>query len=229
MVLDCRSVEPQYLAIPQGISVVIVHSGVAHQHSRGELSKRRASCEAAVAAIQKMFPQVRTLRDVAPEELENSHDLFDNPVDFARATHVVHENRRVFEFVRALQAGDFAEAGLLMYATHASLRDRYDASIPEIDTIVDIAQRTDGVWGARLTGGGFGGCVCILADSDKALAVKDSVMKEYTAFLEGRAVTEEKNGVIRCTPYAFITNISNGAGEYKSKARVQPSTNSGSS
>lgn len=154
MLFDCKSeTVATYAPIPEGTSIVIINSGLSHTLTSGEYSQRRSACEGAVAVIKRLFPDVNSLRDVSPEMLKKARSSFSDETMFARATHVVHENPRALTFAQALKTGDLNLAGSLMYEGHASLRENYHVTIPETDAIVDIAKTTDGVWGARMTGG----------------------------------------------------------------------------
>ena len=127
-----------------------------------------------MAAIAALEPGVTALRDVTPAMLDAVRDRLE-PVAVRRAQHVVDEDQRV------LDAGDLAEVGRLFYASHASLRDLYDVSSPELDALVEIARATPGVIGARLTGAGFGGCTINLVRRDAVPLLRDAVLRDYRA------------------------------------------------
>jgi galactokinase len=129
---------------------------------------------------------VRVLRDLGTADLPRIEALPD-PLR-QRARHVVTENARVLEAVAALRAGDLPGLGRLLKAAHASLRDDFQVSVPEIDTLVEIADRTEGVLGARLTGGGFGGSIVVLAHRAQAAAAGESIARQYRA-ATGRTAT----------------------------------------
>lgn len=141
MLFDCRNeIVASHVQFPDSISFIVVSSGISHVLAGGEYAKRPASCDAAVQALQIQYPEVRSLRDATPEMLKRSHKDFVEPLDFIRATHVVNENLRVLKLSEAVKGGDMVEAGWIMNESHASLRDNYDITIPEIDAIVDIAR-----------------------------------------------------------------------------------------
>ena len=131
-----------------------------------------------VKEIARTEPGVTALRDVTPAMLESARDRMD-PLVFARAEHIVHENERVLQAINAFAAGDLGEVGRLFYASQASMRDLFGISSPELDTLVDIAAGVPGVYGARLTGAGFGGCTVNLVRLDAVAALRDAVLRDY--------------------------------------------------
>jgi galactokinase len=181
LLLDCRSLE--HRAIPlvgDDLALVACHSGSPRRLEASAYNERRAQCEAAVAAIAALEPGVTALRDVSPAMLDAVRDRLD-PVAARRAQHVVDEDRRVMAAIAAFEAGDLDEVGRLFYASHASLRDLYEVSSPELDALVEIARATPGVIGARLTGAGFGGCTINLVRRDAVPSLRASVMRDYPA------------------------------------------------
>src|SRR5689334_15748651 len=158
--LDTRSLAWRRVPLPPSIELVVVDSGVAHSHATGEYNRRRAECEEAARRLG-----VALLRDVGPEELGRVANLPD--VLARRARHVVTENARVLEAVGALEADDAERLGALLVRSHASLRDDYEVSSPELDLLVDLATADPDVWGARLTGGGFGGSIVAAAHAGR--------------------------------------------------------------
>lgn len=156
-----------------GVSLLVMNSRAAHRHAGGEYAARRASCERVAAALQ-----VDSLRELQPRGLAALDGLAD-PRDTRRARHVLTENQRVFDFVAALEDSDYPEAGKILTASHASMRDDFEITTPHIDLIADTAVRA-GALGARMTGGGFGGCVIALVPSDLAGQVGDTVRKAVT-------------------------------------------------
>jgi galactokinase len=181
LLLDCRSLE--HRAIPlvgDDLALVACHSGSPRRLEASAYNERRAQCEAAVAAIAALEPGVTALRDVTPAMLDAVRDRLD-PVATRRAQHVVDEDRRVMAAIAAFEAGDLDEVGRLFYASHASLRDLYEVSSPELDALVEIARATPGVIGARLTGAGFGGCTINLVRRDAVPALRAAVLRHYPA------------------------------------------------
>jgi galactokinase len=171
--LDARTLAYDRVAIPEQAALLVVDSGVAHNHAAGDYRTRRAECER--AAEQLGVPQ---LRDATLADLPRIAAL-PEPLD-RRARHVVTENHRVFETVAALRAGDLRAAGSLFAASHASMREDFVVSVPEVDLLVSIAQSQPGVYGARLTGGGFGGAIVALADRASAPSTAERIAAEYS-------------------------------------------------
>jgi galactokinase len=179
ILLDCRSLEfrPVPLPLPE-VRLVVCHSGSAHRLEASEYNERLAECQRAVAAIARLEPSVRSLRDVDANLLAAARDRMD-AVAFDRATHVVGENARVLETEGALAAGDLVAVGALFAASHASLRDLYQVSSPELDALVEIATSVDGVIGSRLTGAGFGGSTINLVRRESVGALQAAIDRDY--------------------------------------------------
>ena len=179
LLLDCRTLEHRTVAMPLGdAALVVCHSGSPRRLEASAYNERRAQCEAAVAVIAEAERGVTALRDVTPEMLEAHRDRMDAVVA-ARAEHVVHENGRVLEAVAAFERGDLDEVGRLFAASQASMRDLFGISSPELDALVEIASAVPGVYGARLTGAGFGGCTVNLVRREAAGALRDAVLRDY--------------------------------------------------
>jgi len=179
LLLDCRTLEHRAIAMPlDRAALVVCHSGSPRRLESSAYNERRSQCDAAVAVIAREEPGVTALRDVTPEMLEAHRDRLD-PVVARRAEHVVYENRRVLEAVAAFEAGDLDEIGRLFSASQASMRDLFAISSPELDALVEIASGVRGVYGARLTGAGFGGCTVNLVRRDAVPALRDAVLTEY--------------------------------------------------
>lgn len=153
LLIDCRSLGIRPVAVPDDIDVVVIDSGQSRTLVGSAYAERRAQAEAAESLIGP-------LRDATTADLTR----LDDPVSAARARHVITENARVWAFAEALEEGWPAEAGALMVASHASLRDDYEVSTPALDALVERLLRVPGVHGARLTGAGFGGCVVALTE-----------------------------------------------------------------
>lgn len=168
LLIDCRSLAVQPVALPQGAQILIVHSGVARGLVEGAYNERRAQCEAAAAAMG-----VAALRDADLAMLERAPL---DPLTLARARHVVTENARVLAAAEALAAGDLRAMGELMAASHASMRDDFQITVPKVDALVAELQALIGPeGGARMTGGGFGGAVVALCPAHRAEAVLDAL------------------------------------------------------
>lgn len=157
VVIDCTTLVREPIPVPDGVEVLVAHSGEARALRGSAYAERRAQVEAAAAALG------RPLADVAPPEVEQ----LDDAVLRKRARHVVRENARVRAFAAALSGRDAATAGALMNESHASLRDDFEVSTPALDALVAGLQAAPGVWGARLTGAGFGGCAVALCDTGR--------------------------------------------------------------
>ena len=179
LLLDCRSRAIEYIPCRlQGHCFVVVDTGVRHKLAAGEYARRQEQCREAVEVLRKSHPDVCALRDVTPEQLEQSRSAMSD-VAFRRARHVISENARTQAAAAALRAGDLAGFGRLMRASHASLRDDYEVSCPELDAVVGLLDQLTGVLGARMTGGGFGGCVVALVSEDALPAVEAALAEGY--------------------------------------------------
>ncbi len=166
--LDCRTLEVEHIPFDvaaAGLAVLVINTNAPHRHVDGEYANRRTACEAAARALG-----VPALRDAGLADLSR----LDDPVLFRRARHIVTENQRVLDTMHLLRSGDVRHIGPLMTASHESLRDDFEVTVPELDTAVDAALAA-GAYGARMTGGGFGGCALALIDASRASSVSDSV------------------------------------------------------
>jgi galactokinase len=177
LLLDCRSLEawPVSLSDPE-VAILVVHSGVVHELARGEYAVRRQQC---VQAARKMG--LSSLRDADLARLQNSRDLMD-PAEYSRARHVITEIQRTQEFAQALEQRSWKRAGELMYASHDSLRDDYQVSCPELDALVELSRDIGidgGLFGSRLTGGGFGGCTVSLVHSEAVEHIQRTLSDRY--------------------------------------------------
>jgi galactokinase len=198
LMLDCRSLEFELLPIPQGVRLMVCNTMVKHEHASSEYNTRRRECEEGVRMLAEVLPGIRALRDVTLDELEKHRERL-NPVIYKRMRHVVSENERVKKAARLLEAGDVAAFGRLMADSHRSLRDDYEVSVPELDLMVELASRQTGVYGARMTGGGFGGSTINLVDANHTEEVQQKLAKDY----------QEKTGI---KPVILICEASGGAG-----------------
>jgi galactokinase len=180
LLLDCRSLEAGALPLPAGIHLVICNTGVKHASASGEYNKRRLQCEEAVRVLSKLLPGIRALRDVSVERLEKYRDALSG-ICYRRARHVVTENERVIKTAQAIESANFQELQPLMAESHRSLRDDYEVSCAELDSMVEIALRQPGVFGARMTGGGFGGCTINLVAEANVPDFEKNVRAEYAA------------------------------------------------
>jgi len=180
--IDCRDLSVTPIVIPDSLAVMVVHSGISRTLESSAYAERRAACEEVSARLG-----YKSLRDARADEVE------DNPY----ARHVVSEIARVDAFIDALQRDHQERLGAILSDGHASLRDDFDVSLPDIDTLVKLLVK-HGAIGARLTGAGFGGCVVALARADEMNAIADAATKEYAQ-------------VTTRTPQSFIVHASRGA------------------
>ncbi len=196
--LDCRSLAFDFIPLDTNqCAVVVADSGVKHQLAASEYNTRRQECEAALGALQCMFPDRITLRDVTEAELAQAAGMLPEPL-LRRARHVVTEIGRVTDFARALRTGDWAQAGMLLTASHRSLSEDYAVSCPELDALVAAARQIPGGYGARLTGGGFGGCTVNLVAPEALDAFLREVPRAYAQYTGGTArmwVVQPADGV----------------------------------
>jgi galactokinase len=172
--LDARNLHFERVPLPKGADLVVLNSGVAHDHAAGDYNRRRAECERACDLLG-----LKLLREVSTSDLPRIETL-PEPL-LRRARHVVTENERVLRAVEAMRQGNLTRLGELFYESHASMRDDYAVSVPEIDLIVELARGTGEVYGTRLTGGGFGGSVVMLAHAGRGRAVAERVARDYAA------------------------------------------------
>jgi galactokinase len=178
LLIDCRSLETRDVPIPDTARILVFDSGVRRELAASAYNDRRASCERVVAALRSRDSWVRALRDADDGMLAAQAPALD-PVDVRRASHVIAENRRPAALADAFAARDLERAGRLMMHSHASLRDLYEVSSPELDALVELAILQPGCTGARLTGAGFGGCVIALVEAGSIERVMSSVEAGY--------------------------------------------------
>ena len=197
LMLDCRSLEFKLLPLAPNTRMVICNTMVKHQHAGGEYNQRRAACEEGVRILRERLPGIRSLRDVSLGQLEHHRDLLPEVIH-RRCRHVITENMRVERAAEALEGSDLSAFGKLMEESHRSLRDDYEVSSRELDALVEIAGRQSGVYGARMTGGGFGGCTINLVASEHAETFRRQIASEY----------KKETGL---TPDVYITCAADGA------------------
>jgi galactokinase len=178
LLLDCRSLDFRLLPLPPKMNLVICNTMVKHEHSGSGYNTRRSECEEAVRRLAEVLPGVTALRDVTLAQLRQHRERLTDTL-FRRARHVITENERVRQTAEALEKGSVAALRGLLTESHKSLRDDYEVSCRELDVMVEIASRQAGVYGARMTGGGFGGCTVNLVESTAALEFKRRVSAEY--------------------------------------------------
>jgi len=202
LLLDCRSLEFRLLPLPDNVRLIICNTMVKHALASSAYNERRAQCEAGVKHLAQFLPHVTALRDVTIEELEQ-HRAGLSEVVYRRCRHVITENARVLSAADALERSDLPAFGRLMRESHQSLRDDYEVSSEELDLMVELAQKVEGVYGARMTGGGFGGCTINLVAEEHAEVFQQTVASEYER-------------VTKLKPEIYVCTAANGAEEVRS-------------
>jgi galactokinase len=202
ILLDCRSITAKTISLNlKGYRILVCNSRVKHSLASSEYNQRRRDCERGVEMLRSCLPEIRALRDVSLTDFSKHKSILPDSV-LRCCRHVITENARTLKAANALEAGDITEMGALMSASHQSLRDDYLVSCPELDLLVMSAESQPGVLGARMTGGGFGGCTVNLVNESAIDNFKEDVAHHYHAEI----------GLI---PEIFVVNASNGASEIK--------------
>jgi galactokinase len=204
LLIDCRINDFTTTPIPDGLSIVVCHTGSPRRLETSQYNTRRSECELGVKLIAEREPGVRSLRDVDEAMLDRNRDRLPEVVA-RRCEHVVREDARVIATVAALRDDDMEAVGRLFAASHASLRDLYEVSSPELDAMVEIAASVPGVVASRMTGAGFGGCTVNLVHNGAEDAVRQAVMTQYP-------------GRTGLTPRVFLTTAVDGAGPMTPRA-----------
>ncbi len=202
IMLDCRTLEFSLVPIPNQIRLVICNSKVKHALASGEYNVRRVECAAAVQALRAFGPSIRALRDATMELLDAHRDRLSDVV-YRRARHVITENQRVIKASAALAKNDLAQCGELMFESHESLRADYEVSCKELDILVELAKDSQGLIGARMTGGGFGGCTVNLVRSEAVNAFQQNIAASY------ESATGRKPDVFVCSAAGSAEQIVN--------------------
>lgn len=198
MLLDCRSLEYEYIPFDfPAYKIVLVNSMVSHSLASSEYNVRRKQCEEGIAILKKHYPEITSLRDIEPVQLLQHKDELP-PIVFDRCSYIVYEKERVLASCEALKKNDLAAFGKLMFATHHGLSKLYSVSCTELDFLVECAQHITGVVGARMMGGGFGGCTINIVQAD---AVENFTQKIQVAF----------TNLFKKTPEVYVTQIEDGA------------------
>ena len=196
LLLDCRSRKTELVPMTDGaVELLVTNTNVKHALTGGEYARRRAQCEAAANSLG-----LASLRDADPERLEHKRSQMD-PVVYRRARHVIGEIERTLHAAEGVRASNWPSVGQLMYASHASLRDDYEVSCPELDAVVEIAQDigiAGGLFGCRMTGGGFGGCTVALVQANQVAAISARIERVY----------EKRTGI---KPTLFVSRPAAGA------------------
>ena len=198
ILLDCNTLSYRYSKLAlDGCSIVITNTNKTHSLVTSAYNERRAQCESALKALQKVKP-IKALGELTNAEFDAIASAIPDPVERRRAHHAVYENNRTLEAVKALEANDVKRFGELMNASHVSLRDDYEVTGPELDTLAELAWQQDGVLGSRMTGGGFAGCTVSIVRDAAIPAFEKNVGDAYTA-------------KIGYAPSFYVANIADGA------------------
>ncbi len=203
IMLDCNTLE--YKLVPldiKGCKIVLSNTKKKHNLGASKYNERRSQCEASVEALKTVLPGITCLADVSPEVFEANKNAITDETVRNRAQHVVYEIDRVVKSVDALEKGDIATFGQLMNASHDSLRDLYEVTGFELDTMVEEARKIAGTVGSRMTGGGFGGCTVSIVKDEFVDEFIEKVGKNYT----------EKTGLV---PEFYVSEAGNGGCEIK--------------
>ena len=199
LLLDCRSLDFRLLPLPDNVRLIICNTMVKHELASGAYNERREQCEAGVKILATHFQDVTALRDATLEQLDTVKDELPEVV-YRRCRHVITENARVLAASEALEKGDLNKFGRLMAESHLSLRDDYEVSSVELDLMVEFARRVEGVYGARMTGGGFGGSTVNLVAVERVEEFREHVAQWYEEAMKVR-------------PEIYVCNAADGAEE----------------
>lgn len=200
LLIDCRSLEMTQIPLDTSETVIaICDTRVKHELSSSEYNTRREECERGVRILSEVLPGIQALRDVGISDFRAHEERLPQPIR-ARCRHVITENARTLSAAAALRANDFDEMGRLMLKSHESLRDDYEVSCAELDALVEIAVSVEGVYGARMTGGGFGGCTVTLVRKRALEKFQETVAAEY-------------NKATGMNPFIYLSEPGDGASE----------------
>ena len=203
ILLDCNTLSYRYSKIAlEGASIVISNTNKPHSLASSAYNVRRAQCEHALNELKEVKPELNALGELSNEAFNQLAGAISEPLERQRARHAVLENNRTLQAVEALEADDVVKFGKLMNESHYSLRDDYDVTGKELDTLAELAWQIDGVIGSRMTGAGFGGCTVSLVKNEAIEAFKEKVGKAYT----------EKIGY---APSFYVANIADGTHRIK--------------
>ncbi len=195
--LDCKTLDYSYYPLDLShYMFVLCNSMVRHSLASSEYNVRREECREGVDIMKNFYPHIDSLRDITIDQLYEKKQHISNKV-FARCSYVLEENQRVFDLCDAMQKGDFKQFGSLFYASHEGLKTKYEVSCTELDLLVDIAHTTDGVIGARMMGGGFGGCTLNLVEINK---VQDFISE----------INQRYHSATNNTPEIYTVNVQGG-------------------
>ncbi len=200
LLIDCRSLASRNVAIARNLRLLVANSMVRHQHAGGEYNARREACEEGVRLLSRTLGPIKALRDVTSDQLEARRRKLPDLI-YRRCRHIVTENARVLEAERALMSGDFVACGQAMNASHVSMRDDFEITCPEVDTLVGLAQTVEGVYGSRMTGGGFGGCTVSLIEASAVERASRTMIDGY------RVATGLDAEIFACAPSDGVRSI----------------------
>ena len=200
--IDCRSLESTLVPVDLSeAAIVVCDTNVKHNLASSEYNKRRAECEQGVQLLRVVLPEISALRDVSMSQFETHQHRLPEPIR-RRCRHVITENARTLSAAEALKARDLKTMGVLMAESHRSLRDDYEVSCAELDLMFEIAQSLDQVIGARMTGGGFGGCTINFVRRDGLEEFCEEILVRYqdqTGITPSRYVVTAADGVSEIT------------------------------
>ena len=180
ILLDCNTLKYSYAPLAlDGYSIVITNTNKKHSLSSSAYNQRRKQCENALKQLQTVKPELKYLCDLTKEEFDKISDVIEDPIEKLRARHAVYENQRTLEAVEKLKQGDLIGFGKLLNDSHVSLRDDYDVTGEELDTLAELAWKQEGVLGSRMTGAGFGGCTISIVKNEAIEDFKKDVLSGY--------------------------------------------------
>ena len=200
ILLDCESLHTEYIPADfKSCKLLLLNTNVSHNLADSEYNTRRQECEAAVEVIQKKYPEVKSLRDVNLEMLEEFKAQLEGK-QYQRARYVIEENERVINATTAIKAGKLNEFGELMYGSHDGLQHNYEVSCPELDFLVEFSRDKDYIYGSRMMGGGFGGCTINLIEADKideyVAEAAEAYFKKFNIKLDTIAVSPSEGTIV---------------------------------
>jgi galactokinase len=199
--LDCRSLQYDYVQLQLNDNkILLIDTSVKHQLASSEYNQRRMECQSALEKMNVEGVVANSLRDISTAQIEKAKHLL-SEVEYKRASYVIQENIRLEKFVDAIGHSNWQEAGQLLHASHQGLKEQYEVSCPELDFLVEVSKKIEGIWGGRLMGGGFGGCTINLVEGHKI----DQITSAFSAAYLSRF------GLV---PKYYIASTGDGACEY---------------
>ncbi|MBK8267097.1 MAG: galactokinase [Planctomycetes bacterium] len=178
LLLDCRDEKFSHVPLPSDFELLIIDSGLPRELSRGDYAERRRECTSALSLIRDRRPNIQSYRDIRMDELLDICDALPAPLN-SRVRHIITEIERTKLAAKFLGDGDLTQFGRLLDASHASLRDDFAVSLPQIDELVELVRVQPGIYGVRLTGAGFGGCIIAAVNPDTTEAIEPNVRSSY--------------------------------------------------